>query len=286
MINEALAVQWADVKTIKEERGTEIKISDAQPYVDEVNKMSAAEGQFQTVLDLHIKSVNAHFDILKELTDTVRVEDDLFVEHYQTPPILEILFEEDPSFRDSIDVFLQAIADNETLIGEESIRSHDGFYGPVCVVNFTFSPSNVVNKILKDLDMDANHKEAILSAKSWGMGTSYGIGAVFKSSIEAGNTAAQAVEDEIAMLQMVYDKPIDTQVKLMADAGHTSFDTRKYMTKYKERMNSSIKTAMAEGVRYSNIITLRTISCTMSHITYLNNVQYVQGGCGHVYHGR
>ena len=266
MINEALAVQWADVKTIKEERGTEIKISDAQPYVDEVNKMSAAEGQFQIVLDLHIKSVNAHFDILKELTDTVRIEDDIFVEHYQTPPILEILFEEDPSFRNSIDVFIQAIAENKTTIGEESIRRHGGFCRSLCVVNSTLSlgsTSNVVKNILKDLDMAANHKEAILSAKLWGMDTSYGIGAAFRNSIEAGNTIVQAVEDEIAMLQMVYDKPIDAQVKLMDDAGHTSFDTRKYMTKYKEIMKQPVKTAMEKGVLYGNIVTLRTISCTM-----------------------
>ena len=271
MINEALAVQWADVKTIKEERGTEIKISDAQPYVDEVNKMSAAEGQFQTVLDLHLNSVNAHFDILKELTGIVRVEGDYFVEHYQIPPILEILFEEDPSFKDSVDVFIQAIADNKSLMREESIRCQDGFYGLACAVDSVFLISNVVSRILKDLDMDANHKEAILSAKSWGMGTFYGIGAVFKSSIEAGNTIVQAVEDEIAMLQMVYDKPIDAQVKLMDNAGHTSFDTRKYMIKYKEIMKQPIKTAMEKGVLYGNIVTLRTISCTMPDITYINH---------------
>ena len=259
MINEALAAQWADVETIKEKRGTDFKISDAQPYVDAVNKMSAAEGQSQTVFDLHINSVNAHFNILKELTDTVRAEDDPFVEHYQTPPILEILFEEDPSFRESMDVFIQAIADNEALIGKESIRRYGGFYGPVCVVDFAFSPgstSNVVNRILKDLNMDASHKEAILSAKSWGMDTSYGIGAAFQSSIEAGNTAAAAVEDEIAMLQMVYDKPVDAHVKLMTDSGHTSFDTRKYMDKYKEIMRPTIKKAMAEGIHYGNIVTV------------------------------
>lgn len=279
-IDEALSVQWADLKTIKEKRGTNFKISDAQPYVYAANKVSAAEGQFQvqTVFDLHIKSVNAHFDILKELNEIVRAKDDPFVEHHQTPPILEILFEEDPSFRDSIDVFIQAIADNKALIGDESIRRHGGFYRSICVVNFAFSlgsTSNVVKRILKDLDMDANHKDAILSAKSWGMDTSYGIGAAFQSSIEAGNTVVQAVEDEIAMLQMVYDKPIDAQVKLMTDAGHTSFDTRKYMTKYKEIMKPPIKTAMAEGIHYGNIVTLRTISCTMPHITYPNHVQYV-----------
>ncbi|MCX9014400.1 MAG: DUF2193 domain-containing protein [Candidatus Methanoperedens sp.] len=259
MIEEALTAQRADVETIKNKRGTEFKISDAKPYVDAVNGMTAAEGQSQTVIDLHVNSVNAHYDILNGLTKTVRPEDDPFVEHYQTPPIMEILFDEDPSFRDSVDVFIEAIAENEALVGKESIRRYGGFYGPCCVVDFAFSPgstSNVVNRILKGLKINDAHKQAILSSKSWGMDTSYGIGAAFQASLEAGNTAAQAVEDEIAMLQMVYDKPSDAQVKLMTDAGHTSFDTRKYMHQYKNRMKDTIKTAMDEGVHYGNIVTV------------------------------
>ena len=259
MIEEALAAQRADVETIKNKRGTEFKISDAKPYVDAVNGMKPGEGQSQIVFDLHINSVNAHYDILNGLTKTVRPEDDPFVEHYQTPPILEILFDEDPSFRESVDVFVGAIAENEALIGKESVRRYGGFYGPHCVVDFAFSPgstSNVVNQILKGLKISDAHKQAILSAKSWGMDTSYGIGAAFQASLESGNTTAQAVEDEIAMLQMVYDKPVDAQVKLMTDSGHTSFDTRKYMNQYREKMESTIKTAMDEGVHYGNIVTV------------------------------
>lgn len=259
MIKEALAAQWADVETIKAKRGTEFKISDAKPYVDAVNQMTAIEGQSQTVIDLHVNSVNAHYDILSDLATTVRSEDDPFVEHYQTPPILEILYEEDPSFRESVDVFVNAIAENEHLIGKESVRRYGGFYGPTCVVDFAFTPgstSNVVNRILTDLKISDDHKQAILSSKSWGMDTSYGIGAAFQTSLEAGNTVAQAVEDEIAMLQMVYDKPVDAQVKLMEDAGHTSFNTREYMNKYKDRMKGTIKAAMDEGVHYGNIVTV------------------------------
>jgi hypothetical protein len=259
MIDEALAAQRADVETIKNKRGTNFKVTDAKPYVDAVNGMTAAKGQSQTVIDLHVKSVNAHYDILKGMANTVRPEDDPFVEHYQTPPILEILYGEDPSFRDSVDVFINAIAENEALIGKESVRRYGGFYGPVCVVDFAFSPgstSNVVNRILKTLNINETHKQAILSAKSWGMDTSYGIGAAFQASLEAGKTAAEAVEDEIAMLQMVYDKPVDAQVKLMKDSGHTSFNTRKYMDEYREKMRSTIKAAMEEGVHYGNILTV------------------------------
>ena len=259
MINEALAAQKADVGVIKKKRGTKFKISDAKPYVDAVNGMKPGEGQAKTVFDLHINSVNAHYDILSSLTDTVREEDDPFVEHYQTPPILEILYDADPSFRESTDKFILALADNEALIGKESIRRYGGFYGPVCVVDFAFSPgstSNVVNRILNKMTIPDPHKEAILSAKSWGMDTSYGIGAAFQAAIEGGKTAKKAVEEEIAMLQMVYDKPVDAQVKLMTDAGHTSFDTRKYMEQYKRKMKDTIIAAKEDGVNYGNIVTV------------------------------
>jgi len=50
------------------------------------------------VIDLHVASVVAHYEILNEIAvdKTIRPEDDPFVEHYQTPVILEILYELDP----------------------------------------------------------------------------------------------------------------------------------------------------------------------------------------------
>jgi len=57
------------------------------------------------------------------------------------------------------------------------------------VVDFALIPgstSNVVNRILKTVDIPATHKQAILAAKSWGMNTSYGIGEVFAQEAEKG----------------------------------------------------------------------------------------------------
>lgn len=259
MVEEALAAQKADVAVIKQKRGGSFQIADAKPYVDAVNGMKAGEGQSPEVIRLHVDSVNAHYEILSQLTSTVRPEDDPFVEHYQTPALLELLYELDPAFRKAMEQFIAAIAANEALVGRESIRRYGGFYGPTCVVDFAYCPgstSNVVNTILSGLDMDKDYKKAILSAKSWGMNTSYGIGAAFAEAIEAGKTAAEAVKDEIAMLQLVYDRPIDAQAKLMADAGHTSFDVRKYMETYKEKMRPAVKAAMDAGVHYGNIVTV------------------------------
>jgi hypothetical protein len=259
MIAEALAAQKADLGVIKAKRGGSFKISDAKPYVDAVNGMTVGEGQSPEVIRLHVDSVNAHYQIFEKLTETVFPEDDPFVEHYQTPAILEILYELDPAFRDAVEKFIKALADNAALIGRESIRRYGGFYGPTAVVDFAFVPgstSNVVNTILKDLPIEKKYKQAILSAKSWGMDTSYGIGAAFAGAIEAGKTADQAVKEEIAALQLVYDQPIAAQTKLMTEGGHRSFNVKEYMELYKEWMRPAVKAAVDAGVHYGNIVTV------------------------------
>ena len=259
MIDEALAAQKADLCVIKAKRGEDFTIADAQPYVDAVNAMKAGEGQSPEVIRLHVDSVNAHFEILQKIAKTVTPEDDPFVEHYQTPAILEILYELDPDFRKATDEFIKAIADNEALIGKEALRRYGGFYGPTAVVDFAFVPgstSNVVNTILMGMSIDTHYKQAILAAKSWGMNTSYGIGGDFAAAIEAGKTPDEAVKAEVATLQMLYDTPIEAQTKLMTALGHTSFDVKEYMLSYKEKMRPAIEAAFKAGVHYGNIVTV------------------------------
>jgi hypothetical protein len=175
MVGQALAALKADVTNIKAKRGTEFKITDAQPYVDAVNGMKAVENELPEVIALHVDSVNAHYDILKSLTKTVRPEDDPFVEHYQTGPIMEILYEEQPDFKASVKKFIDAIPKNRALVGREAARLYGGLYGPTCVVDFALSPgstANVVNRILQGVDIPNDHKQTILAAKSFGMTTS------------------------------------------------------------------------------------------------------------------
>lgn len=259
MVNEAIMAQKADVKTIKEKRGSQFKIEDTKAYFDVVQNMKAVGEQSQSVINLHVDSVTAHYNILKSLTDTIRPEDDPFVEHYQTPGILEILRDEDPEFDKSMETFIQAIGKAEALIGREVVRRYGGFYGPTCVVDFALMPgstSNTVNRILQTVDLPEMHKQAILAAKSWGMNTSYGIGEVFAQEIEKDTPVSQAVEKEIAMIKKIYAEPVDAQAELMDNAGHTSFDVRKYMSEYKNKMFKTIKEAMDDKVHYGNILTV------------------------------
>ena len=259
MIDESMAAQKADIAVISENRYNDFKIVDAKPYADAVAGMKALDNQAESVINLHKDSVKYHYEILSSITDTLKCEDDPFIEHFQTPPVLEILCEEDGEFADSLDKFIDAIADSEAIVSKESIRRYGGFYGPTCVVDFAMMPgstSNVVNQILQKTDIPVAHKQAILSAKSWGMNTSYGIGDAFANAIEDGATAAEATEKEIAVLQNIYENPIEAQGELMDDADHTSFDVRDYMNKYKKAMTASVKAAIDDGVHYGNIVTV------------------------------
>ncbi|MCM2466425.1 DUF2193 domain-containing protein [Methanoculleus oceani] len=263
MINEAMAAQRADVDTVKAKRGQKFTIEDTKPYVDAVRKMTAIGDQSQAVIDLHKNSVISHSEILQGLAATVRPEDDPFVEHYQTPVVLEILKSQDEAFARSVDAFIQAIADTEARIGLEAVRRYGGFYGPTCVVDFALIPgstSNVVNRVLKKTDIPVEHKRAILAAKSWGMNTSYGFGDVFAHALEAGATPAEATKKEIAIMQRIYREPVEAQAELMDEAGMTSFDPRKYMSEYRRRMEGTVRAAIDDGVHYGNILTVPAYS--------------------------
>jgi len=262
VVDEAVGATRAVFGVNKEKRGGTFHVSDAKPYVDAVNKMKPGDGQSPEVIALHVDSVNAHFDVLTGLTDYVRPEDDPFVEHYQTPPILEILYEEDAAFKDSMWKFIDAIGANTALVSREAVRRYGGMYGPTCVVDFAMSVGsvpNLVNQILVGLDIPAEHKKTILASKSWGMNTSYGLGAALRGAIESGKTLAEAEKAEVEMLQMVYREPIAAQAHLMdthnlgGHGPHTSFDVRKYMQQYKERMRPTIVAALKAGVHPANI---------------------------------
>lgn len=265
MVKECIAAARADYGVIKEKRGGAFKIADAQPYVDAVNAMKPIEGQSKEVFDLHIQSVNAHYEVLKSITDTIRPEDDPFIEHHQTPPLMELLFELEPSFKKSTEKFVDAIAGNKPLVGLEAARRYGGMYGPTCVVDFGFSVGsvpNLVNRILKKTDIPQRDKETILAAKSWGMNTSYGLGGAFRSALESGRSAAEAEAAEVAQLQKLYATPMAAQSELMATHNlgghgpHSSFDLGRYMKDYKAKMKPWAEAALKAGVHPANIVTI------------------------------
>ncbi|RLE56113.1 MAG: DUF2193 domain-containing protein [Thermoprotei archaeon] len=258
MVEDAIAVQRADIGVIKEKRGTKFTIPDALPYVEAVRKMAPVGPMKKEVIDLHVNSVVAHYEILNEIAKdkTIRPEDDPFVEHYQTPVVLKILYELDPKFREAVETFVKELEKRRDLIGREAMRKYCGFYGPTCVVDFAYSVggmSGLFAYILEKVPIDKKYKEAILAAKSWGMNTSYGFGAKFISAIEAGKTLEEALSAEIEMLKKIWLTPVEAQVEVMKEAGHISFDPAEYMKRYEQRIRPYVKAALDAGVHPGNI---------------------------------
>ncbi|MDO5845472.1 MAG: DUF2193 domain-containing protein [Methanocorpusculum sp.] len=259
MVDEAMAAQMADIEVIKKRRGMRFHMKDAKPYVDAVETMTVGAKQSAAVINLHKESVKNHYKVLINLTSHVREEDDPFVEHYQTPVVLEILREEDPAFGESMEIFADSIKKNEAIVGKEAARCYAGFYGPTCSVDFALMPgstSNVVNQILAKTDIPADHKKTILAAKSWGMNTSYGIGDLFAKRIEAGDTLAEAGRKEVRQLQELYRDPIEAQAGLMRRVHMSSFSAKRYMKDYKKAIAPAVKAAIDDGVHYGNIATV------------------------------
>ena len=81
MINESMAAQRADVEVISENRYNDFKVTDAKPYADAVANMKALDNQAESVINLHKKSVESHYKVLTSVTETIRPEDDPFIEH-------------------------------------------------------------------------------------------------------------------------------------------------------------------------------------------------------------
>jgi hypothetical protein len=267
MINESAAAADADLGVIGKKRGGPFVFKDAKPYVDAVNGMKPGAGQSKEVFDLHVQSVNAHYEILDKISvkNTIRPEDDPFVEHYQTGPILELLYDMDPAFKTSMWKFIDALAepDNVALLGREAVARYGGMYGLTCVVDFAFSVGSVpnfVNRILRKLDIPKDHKRTILAAKSWGMNTSYGLGGAFRAALQSGKSVSAAEKAELDMWQFMYREPVAAQNQLMATHNlgghgpHTSFDTNEYQKQYKARMKPFVEAALKAGVHMGNIV--------------------------------
>ena len=267
MIAESKAAADADLGVIGKKRGGPFVFKDAKPYVDAVNGMKPGAGQSKEVFDLHVQSVNAHYEILDKISvkNTIRPEDDPFVEHYQTGPILELLYDMDPAFKASMWKFIDALAepDNVALLGREAVARYGGMYGLTCVVDFAFSVGSVpnfVNRILSKMDIPKDHKRTILAAKSWGMTTSYGLGGAFRAALQSGKSVSAAEKAELDMWQFMYREPIAAQNQLMAThnlgghGGHTSFDTNEYQKQYQARMKPYVEAAVKAGVHMGNIV--------------------------------
>jgi hypothetical protein len=204
MMTEAMAAPRADVQKGKRECAQDLDVGVTPAYADAVKRMKPRGRQAKAVFCLQKDLVSADYTILRGVTaGPIRPEDDPFIGHYPAPVDMEILYDVDRGFRKGVDLFIKGVPRSEALIGKESARRYDGFYGPRCAVDFAGIPqcsSNIVNPILRTIDIPLDHKQRILPSESWIMNTSYGGGGAFARAVEGGATPADAVKKEFRML--------------------------------------------------------------------------------------
>ncbi len=68
MVEESIAAQRADVEAIRRKRIGKFAIEDTRPCVDAVSNTRAVGGQAESIVRLHVDSVNAPCGIIRDLT--------------------------------------------------------------------------------------------------------------------------------------------------------------------------------------------------------------------------
>lgn len=260
-VNDAIAAQNAAVSIIKEHRYDEFVLTHAKPFVDAVVSSKLAEGQSKEAMDLFQQSLLIHYDILTSLADTVTPRDTAFLEWQQTPATLDIMYKLDPDFRKAVDVFIEAIDASEDIIGIEATRVHNGFYGIISAKDFAAVPGstfNVIAQIIARADIPKKYKQAILSAKSWGLNTIYVFGDTYTRVLKETRDVKKAIDEEKRYLKWIWDEPVESMKHLMELLGHTSYDRTQYFDMYTERITPYVKAAFDAGVHPSNIVMLPT----------------------------
>jgi len=261
VVNDAIAAQNAAVQSIKIHRYEDFMLEHARAYVDVIRGFGCTGEQSKEAMALYQQSLLLHYDILTSLTDTITPLDTAFLEWQQTPITLEIMYELDPEFRKAVKVFIDTIDESEDIVGIEATRVHNGFYGIMSSTDFAALPGstlNVLAQIIERAPIEKKYKQAILSAKSWGLNGIYVFGDIYTKVLKETRNIKKAIDEEKRYLKWIWDKPAEAMLHLMGELGHTSYDRFRYFELYREKFSPFVKTAFDAGVHPANIVMLPT----------------------------
>lgn len=262
IVEEAISVQMSQLGILKEKRGRRLTIDDVRPYVDEVNKIGAIEGQSSSVIGLYIDSVNAHFKALSNLASIVQPEEEACLKRQQVPAVLEILYQEDSGFRKSVDIFIDGLEESKNLVGQDVMKGLERSINSASRVGpgRQATPSAIIGQVLRSLPIPEEHSSAILAASPWILGDSCGIGRVFFREVEAGTSLEQALDAEIIQIKSIFNHPAEAQVEVSKLRNNLAFDAGKYIAKYRREVEDSVKEAVNDGVHYANVLNISALS--------------------------
>ncbi|AGK60621.1 Uncharacterized protein conserved in archaea [Archaeoglobus sulfaticallidus PM70-1] len=259
VIDEAISAQKEIVNAIDRYRFSDFKLEHARDFVKSVERMKVSEGQSDEAFQLYRKSVLVHYEALVSLTDSITPFESAFLEWMQTPSTLQILYELDPSFRESVIEFAKMVDECDDILSLEAMRIVNGFYGVTSAKDFAAIPGStycIMAKIAERTSIDKNHKKAILSANSWGL-TSYIFGNEFLRSFKEKKDFKLALEREKDLMKSMLLEPVKTQAEIMEQFGFRSFRPSDYFTKYMQNFRPVVEQAI-DSVHLANIVMLPT----------------------------
>ena len=260
ILNESLKLQEEAVKAVETHRFEEFKIVHAENFVEAVRNMRVKDGQSESAFNLYRMSLINHYEILKSLTESVSPVESAFLEWMQTPVVMEILYSLDSSFREAAESIAKVIEESDDIISLEAMRLANGFYGVTSAKDFAAIPGStfsVLAKIVERADVEKDYAKAFLSAKSWGLNTSYIFGNEFLKVFKETKSFEKAIKAEKNAMKRMLLEPVKLQREIMLSYGFKSFDPADYMKIYREKMESIVKTSLGE-VHIANVVMLPT----------------------------
>ncbi len=259
VIGDIAAVQGTIVKTIKQNRYHPFRVDHWGDLLQVKMNIRDGPGQSKEVLDLYRKAAEAHYKIVKDMTETINPKDEPYLENLQTPVILELLYEFDPEFKESMNRLVKAIADSSDMIAEEALKRCVGAYGPTWIVDYVATPGSLLNlfvRIMKKTKMKKCYRWTFYTCVSVTRATSYCtmFGRKLAKSLKGGENISHATEEETTVLKKMWLEPMKMQSETLDEMGFTSFDPEVYMRKFKNEVKGTIKSAVAGRVHYANIV--------------------------------
>ena len=255
---ECLGIQRAWVEVAGQNRGKKFKLTDWQPLLERKKSLAPHEGQSKVIFDLYKGSADAAYQVLTRLTSYIRPEDEPWLEHYQTTAVFSILYEHDSNFKDAARRLAEAIDRSGDLIQQEVFARLYGRYGPTWIVDYVATPgsfSNLLKMILHQSDMKPEYRWAFVNAVSAARNTSYSVmlGSRFLNVLDETGDISAAMEVEKERLREMWLDPIETQIQIMEEVGHRSFDYERCLLGFRERIHDLVVDAARAGVHYANI---------------------------------
>lgn len=266
IVQRVIGIQDIIVSQVKAKRGSSFKLDDWLPLIESKKKYEVLNGESKEIINLFKKSAEANFETIKSLTDTIRPEDEPWIENFQAPPILGILYELDPKFKKAIEKFIKKLDRSDRIVERMVFLRYSGIQGSRSPHSFF---PDLYKPILDRLDFPDMYKETMEMAVTCSRNTSYTnlIGDSFAEIFEGGGTWVEGVKAEKRTLMKMWSNPTEAHIETLHKLGFSSFDPQAYLEDFKSRMIESVKECVESGVHYGNILmTVNTAGAIEHHI--------------------